>query len=156
MPLKTPEEKKNALKWLWNSLKLYGLIIVSGFGTVWGVAQYYLEDYVKEVSAEVFEQMQDQKSFREILGEQLEIPTDIVPYFVTEKIIEIDSIQSQIKTFEQSYVPFLEAQMKITVIYRFLDELGDEWWHGPDGRNYRVNYDNGQAWVVYHSHRKNL
>ena len=156
MPLKTTEEKKKALKWVVNILKIYVPIIVAGIGTVWGFAKVYLDDYVREVVTEVIEEENQQESFRDILGNQLNVPSDVVPYFITGKIVEIDSIQSQIMTFEKNYVPFLEAQMKITVIYRFLDELGDEWWHGPDGRNYRVNYENGQAWVVYHSHRKNL
>ena len=156
MPLKTPEEKKNAVKWLWSQLKIYGIAVAAAGASVWGVAQYYLEDYVKEVATQVIEEAHGNKSFREILGEQLDVPTDVVPYYLTGKIIEIDSIESQIHVFEENYVPFLESQMKITVIYRFLDEYGDEWWHGFDGRNYRVNYDNGIPWVVYHGHRKDL
>ena len=154
--LKTPEEKKKAIKWIVSLLKTYGIAVAAAGASVWGVAQYYLEDYVKEVATQVIEEAHGNKSFREVLGEQLDIPTDVVPYYLTGKIVEIDSIESQIQTFEESYVPYLEAQMKITVIYRFLDDVGDEWWHGFDGRNYRVNYENGQPWVVYHSHRKDL
>ena len=156
MPLKTAEEKKNALKWLLNNLKLYGITIAAAGASVWAVAQYYLEDYVKEVAIEIIEEREEKKSFREILGDQLSIPEDVVPYYLTGKIVEIDSIKSEIKNFEEEYVPFLQNQMKITVIYRFLDEVGDEWWHGFDGRNYRVNYDDGHPWVVYHGHRKEI
>ena len=156
MPLNTPEEKKNAVKWLISQAKVFGITILAAFGTVWGVAEIYLESYVKEVATQVIEETNGTKSFREILGEQLDIPTDIVPYHLTKKLIEIDSIESQILVFEESYIPFIESQMSITVIYRYLDEVGDEWWHGYDGRNYRVNYENGQPWVVYHSHRKDL
>lgn len=154
--MKTPEEKKKAVKWILSLLKTYGIAVAAAGASVWGVAQYYLEDYVKEVATQVIEEAHGNKSFREILGEQLDVPTDVVPYYLTGKIVEIDSIESQIQTFEESYVPYLEAQMEITVIYRFLDNVGDEWWHGFDGRNYRVNYEKGQPWVVYHSHRKDL
>jgi len=156
MPLKTSEEKKNALKWLLSQAKIYAIAVAAAGASVWGVAQYYLEDYVKDTATQIIEEKNGNQSFREILGEQLDIPTDIVPYYLTGKITEIDSIESQITFFEESYVPFLEAQMKITVIYRYLDEVGDEWWHGYDDRNYRVNYDNGHPWVVYHGHRKDL
>ncbi|MHA1123747.1 MAG: hypothetical protein ACTSPC_13200 [Candidatus Heimdallarchaeota archaeon] len=156
MPLESPEEKKNAIKWIWKILSTYGLTVILGLGTVWGYLKVNLEDQIKKITIDVLEEVNDKESFRDILGDQLEIPSDVVPYYLTGKIIEIDSIESQIRTFEENYIPFLETQMKITVIYRFLDEVGDEWWHGFDGRNYRVNYDNGQPWVVYHGHRKDL
>jgi hypothetical protein len=156
MPLKTAEEKKKAVKWILSILKSYGIPVVLGIGTVWGYCKVYIGDQIREITIEVLEDLDQKKSFREVLGEQLDVPTDVVPYYLTGKVIEIDSIKSQIQTFEESYVPYLEAQMKITVIYRFLDDVGDEWWHGFDGRNYRVNYENGKPWVVYHSHRKDL
>lgn len=156
MPFKTPEEKKTAVKWIWSQIKTYAAVVAAGGATVWGVAEYYLEDYVEDVATEIIEEKTDKKSFREILGEQLEVPSDLVPYYVTSKFIALDSIISQVKAFEDKYMPILDAHMKITVIYRFIDEFGDEWWHGFDGRNYRVNYDEGHPWVVYHGHRKDL
>jgi len=153
MPLKTPEEKKNAVKWIINQLKIFGTTIVVGLGSVWGIAQYYLEDYVTETVHKVLEEKGANKSFREILGEQLDIPTDIVPYHLTEKLNTIDSILVEVSEFEDKYKKHLDFQLRISPMYRFIDEDGIEWWMGPDRRPHGVLFDEGKAWCVY-SNRK--
>jgi len=156
MPLKTDEEKKNAWKIVLAQVKVFGVTVALGLGTIWGIVEIYLEDYVKEVATTVIEERSEKQSFREVLGEKLKVPADEVPYHVCVKLTQVDSLVSEIKRFEGAYVPFLEHQMNITVIYRYLDDIGDEWWHGYDNRDYRVNYDNGVAWVVYHGFRKDI
>jgi len=153
MPLETPEEKKNAIKWFINQAKTYGVVVVSAFGTAWGIAQYYLEDYVTDTVHKVLDEKGSNKSFREILGEQMNIPTDVVPYHLTEKLSTIDSILVEVTNFENKYKKHLDFQLRISPIYRFIDEDGIHWWMGPDRRPHGVLFDHDTAWVVY-SNRK--
>jgi hypothetical protein len=136
-------------------IKTFGITFIAALGCVWGVAEMYLETYVRETATEVIEEQHGKKSFREILGEQFDVPTDIVPYYLAEKLIVLDSLMAEIDRFEGKYVPHLDYQMKITPMYRFLDDTGIEWWMGPDGRAHGVLYDNGEAWCVY-SNRKQV
>lgn len=155
MPLNTPEEKKNALKWILSQVKMYTLTVLAAGGTVWGVAEIYLETYVRDTAIEVIEDKNGNKSFREILGEQLQIPTDLVPYHLTRKLTELDSLIKDIRNFEEEYLPYLERQTEITPIYRFIDSEGQEWWMGPDGYPHGVMYDeDGRAWCVYHNSKR--
>jgi len=153
MPLKTPEEKKNAVKWLINQVKVFGATIAVAFGTVWGIAQVYLEDYVTETVHQVLEEKGATKSFREILGIEMGVPADIVPYHIVDRFNQLDSLSVEISKFETKYVPHLDFQLRISPMYRFLDEDGIEWWMGPDRRPHGVLFDNGEAWCVY-SNRK--
>lgn len=124
--------------------------------SVWGVAEVYLEDYVRKSAIEVIEEKTDKKSFREILGEQMKIPADIVPYHITKKITDLDSLISDIQKFEDNYLPYLDFQMSIQPIYLYFDDAGIEWWMGPDGHPHGVMYDEKGKWCVYHGQRKNL
>ena len=156
MPLKTPEEKKNAIKWVVQQLKIYVIAVSTAFATVWGVAEIYLESYVRNTAIEIIEEKNGNKSFREILGEQIGIPTDIVPYHLTEKLDALDSLVVHISEFEEEFMPYLEFQLSISPMYRFLDKDGVEWWMGPDGRPHGVLYDNGKAWCVYSNAKREL
>jgi len=160
MTLKTLEDKKNAITWLVKQLKAFGVvagitITLIGSG-MWYVISKYLDGYVDTKVHSIIDEKNGKKSFREVLGEQLNVPTDAVPYYLSGKLVEVDSLFNEVKRFEESYIPFLDKQMTITVIYRYLDENGDEWWHGYDNRDYRVNYTDGTAWVIYHGFRKDL
>jgi len=155
MPLKTREEKKAAIKWIVQQIKIYVVAVGAAGASVWGVAQYYLEDYVKQTVVDVIEEKNGNKSFREILGEQMNIPADIVPYHITKKITALDSLISDIQDFEDTYLPHLDFQMSIQPTYFFwLD--GAEYWMGPDGYDHGVMYDTDGKWCVYHGQRKDL
>lgn len=155
MPLKTPEEKKNALKWFVQQIKVYAVAVGAAGASVWGIAQYYMEDYVKDTATKIIEEKQGNKSFREILGEEMNIPTDVVPYHLTLKLSALDSLISDIQDFEDEYLPYLEFQKSIQPTYFFWRE-GSEYWMGPDGYAHGVMYDNGGKWCVYHGQRKDL
>ncbi len=150
MPLKTPEEKKNALKWMFNQLKVFGATAAVALASVWGVAEVYLEDYVKETVNKVIEEKGSNKSFREVLGEEMGVPTDMVPYHIVDRFDQVDTLSMKIFRFETKYVEHLEFQLHITPIYCFVDENGIEWWMGPDGHPHGVMYENDRKWVVYH------
>ena len=154
--MKTSEEKQAAIKWLLSQLKVFGLTFTAAMTTVWGVAEFYLEDYVKETATQIIEERTDKKSFRDILSEELKVSSDAVPYYLSGKLVEVDTLNNRLFMFQTKYKPILDTQIKYTVIYRYLDENGEEWWHGYDNRSYRVNYDEGKAWVLYHGFRKNL
>lgn len=157
MPLETSEEKKKALKWFVQQLKAFGVVFFTAItivgGGMWYVVENYLDSYVDNKIEEAFDARQGKQSFREILGEQMNIPADVVPYYITEKFTVLDSLISEVDRFEEEYIEFLDFQMKISPMYRFLDENGVEWWMGPDRRPHGVLFDNGEAWVVY-SNRK--
>lgn len=154
--MKTPEEKKAAIKWMLSQIKIFGITFSAALACVWGVAEVYLEDYVRDTAIEVIEEKTDKKSFRDILSDELRVSSDAVPYYLSGKLVEVDSLRNRVFSFQTKYKPLLDEQIKITVIYRYLDENGEEWWHGYDNRSYRVNYDEGRAWVLYHGFRKNL
>lgn len=157
MTFKTPEDRKKVWTWVFKQVKLYLTTVIAILGTVWGVAEFYLQDFVDaRVERHLIENQKKNKPLREIIGERLNLENEIVPYYMVTKFNEIDSLKKEVANFEEDYLPYLDWQLKITPMYRFLDEYGDEWWHGPDGKNYRVNYDDGQPWVVYHSHRRDL
>jgi hypothetical protein len=149
----TPEEKKNAWKYVLSQIKAFGVVFISAVtivgGGMWYLVENYLDDYIDDKVEIALEERQGKKSFREILGEQMKIPSDIVPYHITEKFTELDSLISEVERFEKKYIGFLDFHMKITPLYRFLDENGIEWWNGPDGRPHGVLFDNGEAWVAY-------
>jgi hypothetical protein len=148
--------KKEVIKWLAG--------IISGILTVCSVSYAYITTKLNDAidnRIEVHEALQDSlqredKPFRELLGEALQVPSEVVHYHIGLKLAEVDSLQSNIEDFEEKYMPVIKRQMEITPLYRFLDETGEEFWNGPDGRQYRVMYEGGQAWVVYHGHRRNL
>ena len=146
---------KGFWKQAFTQIKTFAITFIAALTCVWGVAEIYLEKYVRDTAVEVIEEQHGKKSFREVLGEQFDIPTDLVPYYITEKLIMIDSIINEVERFEGKYIPHMDYQMKITPMYRFLDETGIEWWMGPDGRPHGVLYDNGEAWCVY-SNRKQV
>ena len=156
MPLKTPEEKQKAIKWLLSQAKMFGITFVLATGSVWGVAEYYLEDYVENTVERVFEEKSDSKTFREILGSELGLSPEKVPYYLVDKFGEVDTLIFRVFTFQSKYSPILERDLSKTKIERYLDGNGDEWWSGYDGRDYRVNYENGKAWVVYHGFRRDI
>jgi len=125
-------------------------------GGMWYVIENYLDTYVADKVHSIIDEKNGKQSFREILGEQMNVPTDVVPYHITKKMEALDSLIKDIKKFEEEYLPYLEFQMSITPIYRYIDENGQEWWSGPDGRGHGVVYDNGDAWCVYHGERYDL
>lgn len=150
---KTPEEKKAALKWVIGLAKTYGVAIMAAGASVWGIAEVYLEDYVKDTVHQVLEETGRNKSFREILGDEMGVPTDLVPYHIVDRFDQLDSIVAEVTSFENKYVPHLDYQLRISPMYRFIDEDGVEWWMGPDRRAHGILYDDGEAWCVY-SNRK--
>lgn len=155
MPLKTPEEKKNAIKWLVIQLKTFGVGFVACVGAAWGVGEVYLEDYTREVIDTVLEERKENKSFRQILGEEMDIPTDMVPYILVEKINSLDSLMNNVQDFQDNYLPYLDFQLEISPMYRYIDNSGVEWWMGPDKRPHGVLYDDsGKAWCVYSNQKK--
>jgi hypothetical protein len=154
-PLKTPEEKKDALKWILSQIKIYAVAVAAAGASVWGIAEYYLEDYVRSTATKVIEEKQGNKSFREILGEQLNLPTDMVPYYLSEKCIQLDSLTADIGKFQEVYMPYLEFQLSISPTYFYWKD-GIEFWMGPDGYGHGVMYDDKGKWCVYHSQRRDL
>lgn len=158
MPLKTPEEKQNAVKWVVSQLKVFGVTFVAAIATVWGVAEVYLEDYVKDTAISVIEEKQGNKSFREVLGEEMDIPTDMVPYHLTAKIVELDSLIEHVKSFESKYLPVLVFQEGVIPLYRYVDiETGQEYQMMKDNRPHPILIDdNGIKWIVYSNKRLNL
>lgn len=153
MPLKTSEEKRNAIKWLIQQVKAFGVVagiaITTIGGSMWYLVENYLDDYIDNKIEEALNNRKGKQSFREILGEQMNIPSDVVPYHITGKFIELDSLISDVKSFEEEYMDYLDFQMKISPMYRFLDENGIEWWMGPDRKPHGVLFDERDAWVVY-------
>lgn len=137
-------------------IKVYGVAVAAAGASVWGVAEYYLEDYVRATATEVIEEKTDKKSFREILGEEMDVPIDMVPYLLVEKMSLIDSLIEDISTFEDEYMPYLEFQLSIQPTYFYFDDSGAEWWMGPDGYPHGVMYDENGKWCVYHGQRKDL
>lgn len=137
-------------------IKIYFIAVAAAGASVWGVAEYYLEDYVIDTATEVIEEKTDKKSFREILGEEMRVPTDAVPYYLVKKLDLIDSLVNEVKVFETEYMPYLEFQLSIQPTYFFFDEGGTEWWMGPDGYPHGVMYDEKGKWCVYHGQRKDL
>lgn len=156
MSLKTPEDKSKALKWVWSQIKMYIVSVTAGLGTIWGIAQIYLEDYIDqriEINKEI--DHQQNRPLREIIGEENSVPLEIVPYYISDQLIKIDSIEYNIIKFETKYIPFLENQMLISPMYRYLDENGVEYWMGPDRQSHGVIYDDeNRPWVVYHGSKR--
>jgi len=149
MPLKTTEEKKDAIKWIVGLLKTYGVALVAAGASVWGIAEVYLEDYVKETVQKVLDERDGTQSFREILGEEMGVPTDMVPYHIVDRFDQLDSLSMEITKFENKYVPHLDFGLRVAPMYRYVDEDGMEYWMGPDRRGHGILHDNGQAWCVY-------
>ena len=135
-------------------IKLFGITFLAALGSVWDVAQMYLETYVKDTVNIVLEEKNTTKSFREILGEEMGVPTDMVPYHIVDRFDQIDTLAVEISKFERTYVPHLDYQLRISPMYRFIDEDGMEYWMGPDRRAHGVLYDNGEAWCVYSNAKK--
>jgi len=133
--MKTPEEKKAAIKWLISQAKIFGLTFSAALACVWGVAEFYLEDYVKQTATEIIEEKTSKKSFRDILSDEFSVSAEAVPYYLSGKLIEVDTLKNRVYSFQTKYRPILDEQIKITVIYRYLDENGEEWWHGYDNRS---------------------
>lgn len=162
MPLKTPEEKSKAVQWLLKQLKVFGVTVGLALSTVWGASLLYLEDYVEgkiqEHQQKIEEEERKSKPFREILGEALHVPSEVVPYHIAEKMIQFDSLISDVNEFEDEYLPILKAQQTQIWLIRYIElETGEERVWMPDGRNYPVHYDqSGQDWVLYHGYRRNL
>lgn len=152
-PAKTTEEKRKAWQFVLSQIKAFGVVFFSAItivgGGMWYLVQNYLDGYIDNKIQEAFDTRQGKQSFREILGEQMSIPSDVVPYYLANKIVELDSLISEVETFEEEYISFLDFQMRISPMYRFLDENGIEWWMGPDRRPHGVLFDEGKAWVVY-------
>lgn len=150
---KTPEEKKAALAWIISIAKKAGATVaitvsLTGAG-MWYVIENYLDDYIDEKVHGIIDEQHGSQSFREILGEQMGVPTDLVPYHIVDRFDQLDSIVAEVTSFENKYVPHLDYQLRISPMYRFIDEDGVEWWMGPDRRAHGVLFDNGEAWCVY-------
>jgi hypothetical protein len=158
MGIKTLEDKRNAIKWIIQQIKIYIVAVGAAGASVWGVAEYYLEDYVKETAIEVIEEKNGNKSFREILGDQMDIPSDIVPYYLTDKLNALDSLVSHIEKFEEKYLPLIEKQDAIIPLYRYIEiETGQEYKIMPDGRPHPVMIDEYSIkWIVYSNQRIDL
>jgi len=157
-PLKTPEEKKNAVKWLLIQLKTFGVGFVACITAAWGVGEVYLEDYTRSVIDQVLEERKENKSFRQVLGEEMDIPSDLVPYHIVEKLNELDSIVKHLDQFENKYLPIIDFQQSIIPLYRYVEKAtGQEYKMEADNRPHPIMYDeNGKAWIVYGNRRKDL
>jgi hypothetical protein len=159
-PLETKEEKKKALTWIIQQAKVFGVTFFTAItivgGALWYVVENHLNDYIDDRVSKVIDEKHGKKSFREILGEEMDIPSDIVPYTIVAKFSQLDSLIQDVHEFEEEYLPHLDFQMSITPMYRFIDKDGVEWWMGPDGRPHGVVYTNGDAWCVYHSQKQDL
>lgn len=142
-----------AWKTVWKQVKFYTIATAGAVTTTWGIAEYCLEDYVRKTAIEVIEEKHGNQSFREILSDQLDVPHDIVPYYIVDKFIALDSLISEIDKFEGKYGPYLDFQLRISPMYRYLDEDGVEWWMGPDRRPHGILFDAGEAWCVYSNRR---
>lgn len=91
-------------------------------------------------------------SFRSDLGVLLKVPKELVSLTI---YAHIDSTR-RFMVEAGKYEDFLERFSTIKLLSPYLDINGDEWQPMLDGRDYRVNYDNGQRWIVYHGHRVDL
>ena len=160
MPLQTREEKQKAIRWIIQQVKTFGVTFITAItvvgGALWYVVENYLDNYIDDRVHEAIQKDQAHKSFREILGEEMDLPAEVVPYTLVSKINQLDTLIVDINDFKEEYLPYLEFQMSITPIYRFFDENGIEYWMGPDGKPHGVVYDNGDAWCVYHSRKEDL
>lgn len=91
-------------------------------------------------------------SFRSEWAVYLEVPNERVTFTLYTKLDSLTRFMYEAKKYED----VLSASLNIVPLYPFLDENGDEWQRMPDLRAYRVNYENGVRWIVYHGHRQNL
>ena len=107
-------------------IKVFGITFLAALGSVWGVAQLYLEDYVRETALTVIEEQHGTQSFREILGEEMGVTSDKVPYHIMNRFDQLDTLAVEISRFENKYVPHLDYQLRISPMYRFIDEDGIE------------------------------
>lgn len=91
-------------------------------------------------------------SFRSELSILFKVPKEVVSLTI---YAHVDSSR-RFMIEASKYQDFLERFSSIKLLSAYLDEHGDEWQPMLDGRDYRVNYDNGQRWIVYHGHRVDL
>ena len=149
----TSEEVSTQLKErFWSKAALFGYIkfamqLVAGFSALWFIGRPALDEYVEGKINEV----NDKPGFRDILGEEMGLPSDVVPYEIAKKFAEFDSLIADVSSFSDVYLPYIDKEMTRTIPHLYLDENGEEWWHARDGRDYRVQeYVNGEGRFFYH------
>jgi len=139
------------------AFKEYGKLLgwfLTFCGTLWIVAQMYLSGYVDEKIEEYDKQKQEEKAsrkpLREILGDAMHIPSDIVPYYMAGKFAKLDSLTDDIDTFSEELLPHLEKEVNwITPRLMINPETKDHWWLHTDGEEYRVNYSHDGYGFIY-------
>jgi len=162
MSPQTPEEKKKALKWVIQQAKTIAVAALSTITVVgsgmWYVIENYLDNHIDTRVNEILEARGEKQSFREILGEQIGIPADVVPYHVAEKMIEIDSMVNHVQSFEDKYLPMIKKQEGIIPLYRYIDvETGQHYLFMPDGRPHPIMVDDYHLeWIIYGNQRVNV
>lgn len=158
MPLKTAEEKKKAIKWIIGQIKSFGIGLAASFVTVGAFVILKADPYIREVVDDTIKSKDGSKSFREILGEQMDVPSDVVPYYISDKIDLLDSLSSDINDFRNKYMPHIENEMSIIPLYGYIDiETGQEYRFMRDGRAHPVMIDTlNVKWMVYNNRRLNL
>lgn len=122
-------------------------------GTVWGMLEFMVEPMVDARVEERLQEHDKEKQSRwDIMGDLIGTPGDVVPYRLKEMVVTVDSLVAGVQRFESEYKPWLDKWSERTILVRYLDDQGQEWWNWRDNRGHPVvEYDNGFSWIVYSS-----
>lgn len=154
--------KKALGKYTWSDALAIGKQLlkfaVVAAGILWGTLAYYLGPYVEDKiqanERKIEERDKNKKSFRSELGEFWDLPAEAVPYELNLRLVKVDCLITKTKEFQAKYQSYLDEQMSRTLLIRYLDDQGQEFFTWRDGRPHPVvEYDNGCPWIVY-SNRK--
>lgn len=124
-------------------------------GTVWGMLEFMVEPMVDARVEVRLEEHDKKKASRwDTAGELLGVKGDVVPYKLKEIFVTVDSLVAGVHRFEQEYKPWLDEWSSRTILVRYLDDQGQEWWNWRDNRGHPVvEYEGGYSWIVYSSQK---
>ena len=124
-------------------------------GTLWIVAQIYLDDYVdnkiQQHETEVRQRQESEKSLQELLSVAMDVPIEMVPYEIAFKLNDLDSLLVDVNRFSDVILPYIDHQMSWTIPRMEIEPItGDEYWIGRDGRPYQIIYSSEVGRIWYH------
>lgn len=119
-------------------------------GTVWGMLEWMVEPMVDARVEIRLEEERSKQSRWDTTGDLIGVKGDLVPYEIKKLFDLVDTLIVEVHKYEREYKPYIDKWKNRTLLVRFMDENGQDWWNWRDNRPHPVvEYDHGYSWIVY-------